>query len=286
MLTIGGMAASLALPAVAAADIARHEAPAAGGPTDAGALFAQAEGEGEGAVPAGGEGEGEGAASGGEGEGEGAAAGDDAPPKVALLRDIGFMTGHMRAGMALYEEGDVEAAKTHMGHPIEEKYDAVADDLEALGHGDLREDILALSAATEAGAPPEEVRALFDAVIAKADAARDAAEATAAEQLLALALLGKIAAEEYAVALEGGSVSNLHEYQDSWGFLRTIEPEAGALAESSDPAVAEAAQEILAQVEGLGSSYGDLQGEGIQSTDPSVLHGAAARMELAALGVE
>ncbi len=102
---------------------------------------------------------------------------------------------------------------------------------------------------------------------------------------MALAELGAIAAEEYDIAIaDDGSIDNLHEYQDSWGFLRTIETQAQDLAQGGDEAVTSAADEILAQVEAAGEAYGDLQGEDIPSADPSILYGAAARMELAALG--
>lgn len=79
---------------------------------------AQAGGEGEVAGPAGGEGE---------------DAGDGTPPKISLLRDLGYMTGHMRAGLALCQAGGLAAARTHMGHPIAEKYDAVAKELDEIG---------------------------------------------------------------------------------------------------------------------------------------------------------
>lgn len=97
-------------------------------------LVASAEGggESEGEAASSRHGEGEAAAPGeGEGEAEGGAVNRD--PEVRLARDLGFMEGHLRAGMALYEATDLEAAKTHMGHPIQEKYDAVADPLKERG---------------------------------------------------------------------------------------------------------------------------------------------------------
>lgn len=246
---------------------------------------AAASGEGEGgAAPASGEGEGEGqAAAGGEGGGEGEGGATAANAEACLSRDLGFMEGHLRAGMALYEEGDLEAAKTHMGHPIQEKYDAVAAPLEERGYGRLREELIALSEAAEAGAPIEEIRSLYDTVYGTIEEARD--EVPVPAQLMGLAMLTRIAADEYAVAVEGGEVSNLHEYQDSWGFLRVVEEEAGQLAESDDAAVAEAAATIVEQVGETGTAYGDIQGGGDFEMDPSILYGAASRMELAAIGV-
>jgi len=237
-------------------------------------LNAQAEGEGEGE-----------AAAGGEGEGEGEGAGQNLPDEVAFLRDLGFMTGHMRAGLALYEDGDIEAAKTHMGHPIEEKYDAVAAPLEAQGFGDLRDDILAVAAAVEAGEDYSQVKSLFDTVIARVEDVRGQAAGGVRAQMLALAALARIAGEEYEIAITDGEVTNIHEYQDSWGFLRTIENEARQFAESDDPAVAEAGQRFLEQVALTNEAFGDLQGRDIPNPDSSLIFGPASRMEVAALGV-
>ena len=256
---------------------------AGAGPADH-LILAAGEGEGEAAAvgEGGGEGEGGGGASGGEGEGEGAVAG--LPAEVAFLSDLGFMTGHLRAGMALYEQGTLDEAKTHMGHPIEEKYDAVAGELEARGFGGLRDQIVALSAAAESEADVGEVRPLFDTVIATVEEVRAASPGGARDQLRALAALTRIAAQEYEVAIaEDGSVGNLHEYQDSWGFLRTVEVEAGQFAESGDAAIAQAGANILEQIRATDAAFGDLSGAGIPLPDPSIIYGAAARMELAAL---
>lgn len=287
------------------------EAEAEGSSEDEGSTSAEGEGEGEGEAGTEAEGEGDTEAEGegdahaeAEGEGEASASpkpeaegeseggNSDGADDVTFLRDLGFMTGHMRAGMALFQDGDVKAARTHMGHPIKEKFGAVEERLEDIGKADLRADIEALAAATEEGTDPARVRALFDTVIDKVGSARTAAldeaasgTASARTRLLSLAELTRIAAEEYAVGVEGGRIANLHEYQDSWGFLRTVEAEAAELAQDGNAEVAKAATRIAALVSELDAAYGDLQGQGDMTMDASLLHGAAARMELAALAV-
>ena len=250
-------------------------------------LVASAEGggesEGEAASSRHGEGEGEAAGPGeGEGEAEGGAVNRD--PEVRLARDLGFMEGHLRAGMALYEATDLEAAKTHMGHPIQEKYDAVADPLKERGYERLKDELEALSAAAEAETPLEELRPLYDTVLGTIEEARD--EVPAQAQIMALALLTRVAADEYTVAVEGGTVSNLHEYQDSWGFLRVVETEANELSRSDNEDAARAAQAAKDYLTITDAAFGDLQGSGEFEMDPSLLYGAAARMELAALGLK
>ena len=246
----------------------------------------QAEGEGEGSAPAEGEGEGstqaegegEGAAG---GEGEGAGSGDLGH---ALQRDLSFMEGHLHAGMTLYEAGDLAAAKTHMGHPIEEKYGAVAEPLAERGFERLREQIKAVASATEAEAPVAEVADAFEIVRATMEEVREGISVK--DQVLGLAELVRVAGAEYAVAVEGGTVTNLHEYQDSWGFLRVVEAELRGIAESGDEGARHGAEEALEYLERTDAAFGDIQGKGEMTLDPSLLYGAAAQIELEALELD
>ena len=238
-------------------------------------VLAQASGEGEGAAS------GEGAAIEGHGEGgEGEGAGS-ADPDQALQRDMSFMEGHMRAGLELYKAGDLAAAKTHMGHPIEEKYGAVADPLADRGFDHLRQQIEAVAAATEAEAPFAEVEEAFAAARAIMKEVRT--EMSPRDQMLGLAKLIRVAADEYTVAVDGGEISNLHEYQDSWGFLRVVQTELEQMEASDDAALAHVAEESLEFLRATKAAFGDIQGKGEMSLDPGILYGAAARIELKAL---
>lgn len=239
-------------------------------------VLAQASVESENVVTA--EGQGESAATSGEGEGEG---GGSVHPEQALQRDISFMEGHMRAGLKLYEAGDLVAAKTHMGHPIEEKYGAVADPLADRGFERLRQQIEAVAAATEAEAPFADVQEAFDAAHATTEEVR--AGMSPRDQMLGLAALTRVAGDEYTVAVDGGEISNLHEYQDSWGFLRVVETQLSQMVESDDSAMAAAGKEALGYLSATDAAFGDIQGDGPMELNPSLLYGAAARIELVAL---
>lgn len=241
------------------------------GAADERILLAQAEGEGEGEAHAAGTYEGEGG-----GEGEGAASID---PDTEFLSGLAFMEGHIRAGLALYRQGDLEAAKTHMGHPIEEKYDAVADGVAEAGFADLKDRISGLADAAEAEVDFSEIEQRFAEVRATLEAVRG--DFSPAQQVAGLIDLTRTAGAEYAAAIEDGRISNLHEYQDSWGFLQVVETEARQMAESDDAKVAEVGRKMLEQVDVTRAAYGDLQGDGTFKLDPSILYGAAARMEIA-----
>lgn len=224
-----------------------------------------------------GEGEGEGEATQGEGEGEGAAL----DPASGLIRDLGFMQGHLRAGLALYETDDLEAAKTHMGHPIEEKYDAVAAPLAERGLDRLKAELSALAEAAEAESPMDEITPLYTAVAATIDAARDGVPM--ANRVAGLIALTRVAGDEYTVATEGGNIVNLHEYQDSWGFLQVVRDQLTEIGEGGDEPTAKTVAKMLSALDATNAAYGDIQGKGDVELDPGVIYGAAARMDFAAV---
>ena len=218
---------------------------------------------------------------GGEGEGEGEGA-RPAAPEVQLLTDIGFMQGHAYAGLKLYEMGETELGVEHIGHPIEEKYDAVAEPVEKMGFDGLKAQLNAMSKAAESGKPVEEVAALYDETAQTLEEIRAKTDGGAVTELKALALLTRIAADEYGAAFTDGKLTDEKEYQDSWGFLQIVKQEAGELAESDNGKVASAAREILQFAENAEAVYSDVTGAGISKPDASRIYGAAARMQLAA----
>ncbi|MGF6861909.1 hypothetical protein ABIE69_002483 [Rhodobacteraceae bacterium MBR-64] len=211
--------------------------------------------------------------------------GGGAVTEADFLAALGFIEGHLRAGLALYQTKDLAAAKTHMGHPIKEKFGAVEHQLNERGFARLKNEIKALADAAEAEAPLTEIESRFATVHATLDSVRVASPGGQVAALKSLALLTRIAADEYKEAVEGGTVSNLHEYQDSWGFLRNVEVEATRVAASDNANIVAAANKILALMQGLGVAYGDIQGMGQMQMEPELLYGAAARMELAAIKV-
>ena len=221
---------------------------------------------------AGGEGEG--------GEGEGATPLD---PDVALLRDLGLIEAHLLAGLALYDAGDIAAAVMHMDQPVSEIYDTVSDPLTARGQEQLRDQLANLAAAAQTEASLAELTPLAEAARATINDVRD--DLPMPLRVTALSVLTRIAADEYSVAVAGESLSNLYAYQTSWGVLRAVETQAAMMSESEDEAVAQAAAKILNYLATTDPAFGDIKGEGALDMRPSLIYGAAARIELAAIGV-
>lgn len=224
----------------------------------------KAEDEGEGAVEAEGEGEGEAAAT-GEGESEGGSSALE--PALAHARSLLVIDGLLRAAEAQRGSGE-DAAEL-----IEEAAELAEHGLEGSLAGELYERIEELEAAADDQG--------FTELHERLAAAR--AEATAADRLEAISLGLRAAGEHYAEAVTDGAVSDRTEYLEAFGIYEAVKAEADALAASNEAAVAEVGAEVRAQLEEAGAAFGGLAGEDITTPESSLLHAAAARVELSAL---
>ncbi|WP_370161737.1 hypothetical protein [Limimaricola soesokkakensis] len=224
----------------------------------------EAEGEGEGAVEAEGEGEGEAAAA-GEGESEGGSSALE--PALAHARSLLVIDGLLRAAEAQRGSGE-DAAEL-----IEEAAELAEHGLEGALAGELYERIEELEAAADDQG--------FAELHERLAAAR--AEATAADRLEAISLGLRAAGEHYAEAVTDGAVSDRTEYLEAFGIYEAVMAEADALAASDEAAIAEVGAEVRAQLEEAGAAFGGSAGEDIATPEASLLHAAAARVELSAL---
>lgn len=264
---------------------------AAGGPADA-AVQKAAQPLGamhvaQNATNEGGEG-GEGTAAteggeGGEGGERGAVAGN---PEADYLAALGLIEGHLRAALALTEAEQQEMARTHAKHPGDEIYGDLRPGLDAHGAAPFDAELETLADALGSGAPLAEVRAAHAVVVERIAEAREHAAGGASARLDAAVQLARIAAEEYQIGVQDGEIANLHEYQDAWGFLQIARDELGQVADGGDQAAAYAAEQMLTQLGTTDPLFPAIVPEGRIEADPSLLWGAAARMEIAALKVD
>ena len=167
-------------------------------------------GEGE----AGESGEGE---AGESGEGEGGEAGEgeggEGVESLPLPNRLAFMSGHVKAGLALYRAGAPDAAAPHLLHPVSESYEGERAGLDELGFDPALFE--AVSAALEAGQSAEEIEPQLAAAEANLSEVADAAGGNPAE---IIQYLMEVLADEYTIAITDGAVSDPGEYQDAWGF--------------------------------------------------------------------
>ncbi len=253
-----------------------------GGEGEGAATSISGEGESEGL---GGESEGEGL--GGESEGEGlggesegaASSGDPATDDIEYLYRLALVRGHLIAFRELYDSGEREMALGHSKHPQSELYAELAPAFEARSKPGFADELSALASAAEAGGD------IDDAYNMVADAiAAHFPDMTVKTRLLAVSKIVSTAADEFDIGVEDdGAISNVHEYQDAYGFLNAARMVL-ASGESSDMAESEAV--AMAQ-EQLDIALSEFDGLAVATTEgaASVLYGAAARIEIAALGL-
>lgn len=215
------------------------------------------------------------------GEGEGAVPED---PAVVLLRDLGRIDGHLRAGVALIELGDRSAAQSHLMLVEVEDFNAAANQLAARGYAGFDEQLASLDEAAKAEQPLATLRPVIEDIRATRNALRG--DLSASQQASALVSLTRYAAERYGIGTQGGAISNLTEYQNSWGFLRAVEAQATTMSQSTDTAVATAGTKILGHLAATAPAFGDMQGQGVTDMRASLIYGAAARIELATIGLQ
>jgi hypothetical protein len=224
------------------------------------------------------------AAEGGEG-GEGSvSAATVVNSDAAYLRQLALMRGHLNVGLDLYRSGEFQAAATHMKHPEDELYAGLVPGFEARGAASFANDLGALATVIEKGGSVEEADAAYEAVLAAIGNAEKAAGAPSA------AILGKVihglvltAAKEFDIAVDEGRVVNGHEYQDALGFVRIAQDLMVELANLTDKK--DVLEEIHTQLGKIASIWPGVVPPQTIEADPGALYGAAARIELATLGL-
>lgn len=248
------------------------------GEGDSAQVAVEAEGEGDEArVEAEGEGEGTSAEAEGEGDAvvaappEGEAEGGGAGPEAGVIqsRELLEVDGLLRAAIALRDAGETEAADAM----IEEAAEKAEHDLSAPLADTLYAAIKALKGS---GAAP-----VFAPV--QDEIAQELAAAAPRDHLTALPMALRAAAELYGAAISDGAVSDKGKYLEAYGLFGAVRADVEALAAGGEGAVAALAGEMLAQVDAAAPAFGGPDGTGIATPEASLLYGAAARMELAAL---
>ncbi|MDX1626486.1 MAG: hypothetical protein R3323_08225, partial [Wenzhouxiangellaceae bacterium] len=103
-------------------------------------------------------------------------------------------------------------------------------------------------------------------------------EATPEQELLAVAAILDVAAEEYGIGVaDDGVVDNAHEYQDAWGFTQIALQRVGQVAATSDVERSATAQAAVA-VSSLEDLWPELAPQIVRQADVSRIEAAAERV--------
>lgn len=126
---------------------------------------------------------------------------------------LAFMTGHVRAGMALYRAGELQMAAPHLLHPVSETHNAERVGLDELGFNSLPFE--RVSQALAANRPAVQVEPLL--IEAEANLALVTMRAGGDSVAIIRFLLATIV-EEYSLSITAGNLTDIGEYQDAYGF--------------------------------------------------------------------
>ena len=197
---------------------------------------------------------------------------------------LALMDAHLRVGAAIYEAGAREAASEHVANPHHVFYDDLEADMAAEGDAGFAEALARAMEMMAADAPSAEIAQFFEAMRARL---REAAADTPPLARLEVAMeLLRTAAAEYDFAVKDGALEDLEEYQDALGFVETAREIASGVAASDDPVTRKAGEKAVAAIAASVPAFdGIVPGAGALAGDGSLLMGAAARVELAALAL-
>lgn len=231
-------------------------------------------------APGGGEGgEGGEAGQGGEGGVDPARAASD---PTTYLTALDVIRAHFIAGRDAYAAGDREAGTEMFAHGMSEVYVDLEDTFRERGAEPFGEALNAAITKAADGAPPEEVAAAADTVLAALDAAGDKAPQDGGgvkAQARTIAEMVDRAALQYAAALKdpGGEA-----YLDGYGLYKAAEARARTLLEapeSGQPRFGDPLREALSL---LSEAYPSVEAPERLPDMSGELLGAASRVALAA----
>ena len=224
------------------------------------------------------------AGEGGESGESGALTGID--PDAAYITRLGLVEGHLIAAQALYARGMTDAAIALSGHPEAEMMDEVRETLEERGAPDFSDALDNVGMTMAEGVPPAQITDAMARLHAEIVAAEEAADPSPRTRFEAILALTRAAANGYEGALDDGAVEDVFGYHESFGFISVARSMATELATAEDPEVAEAAGRVLTALDQTEAAYGDMISAELTAGDASLLHGAAAKVEIASLRVK
>ena len=147
---------------------------------------------------------------------------------------LAFMSGHVRAGLALYRAGELEMAAPHLLHPVSEMHARERTGLLTLGfQPELFKNV---SRSVEDAKPFSEIESLLEEVEIHLVTLREKA---GGDPAAILAFLMRTTIDEYTIAITDGQITDLGEYQDAYGFCIVAREVASSLPEPKKELVSE-----------------------------------------------
>ena len=139
------------------------------------------------------------------------------PHKVPLpiSHRLAFMSGHVEVGIELYRLNELKMASPHLLHPVTETHKAEREGLEELGFN--TKVFEKVSNSLDQNQPATEIDLLLKQA---SNNLSDIADKLGGDQRKIIRFLLAITVEEYDLSFNNNQITNIGEYQDSWGFVK------------------------------------------------------------------
>lgn len=181
---------------------------------------------------------------------------------VDYLTKLSLMKGHMIIAGQLLDLGLPEQAEPHLGHPVEEIYVDIADQLTERGISDFSGALIRVQELVNSKPDGSQVKAEYDAAMKLVDAAIAALpiEQRESPAFVLQVINGMLdtAAAEYTASISDGKITAEIEYQDSRGFVEyskdTLFP---AIQDKLSTTNSEVAGTLNSQLSGLFAAWPD-----------------------------
>ncbi len=220
------------------------------------------------------------------GEGGESGATAEATPDAAYLTRLALVEGHVIGANAMYARGLTDEGTALAGHPEAELMDDVRDSLATHGAADFSDQLDAVGDAMNDNAGAAKIEMAMSALHSGITAAETAGNVPLRAYSDTILALTKAAAFEYAKATETAKVEDMFAYHEAYGFVLVADRLATDLATSDDAAAAKAGARAHDALTVALAEFGDMAAAKPNVGDASVIYGAAARIELAALAVK
>ncbi|MEA5535050.1 hypothetical protein [Crocosphaera sp. XPORK-15E] len=139
------------------------------------------------------------------------------------LTTLGLMKGHLFIAKQLIDQGKYAEAEPHIGHPVEELYGDIEEQLTKRNVKDFKSTLNQLHDGVKTNPKSDKIKGQYDTSIIAIDQAIAAVPADKLQSpetiLPVINGLLKTANAEYEAAIANGKIVEVIEYQDSMGFL-------------------------------------------------------------------
>ena len=140
---------------------------------------------------------------------------------AAYLTQLGLLRGHLMVGFELYQRSLSEMSATHMKHPNEELYADLIPAFEVRGCEGFADELSNLALVVSDHEAIDVVASsyeLLSASIGRCEAVAERGDRTVVMKVVMSLLTNALL--EYEIGVVNGSINNVHEYQDAWGFTQ------------------------------------------------------------------